>query len=124
MNMNRKQSGYTLMEVAIVLLIISFLGASMSYAWKNWMEKAAYISETRNSGLDELIALDRGEIDRLGAPLPDAEADPADPEVTPDPDATPDPDPLPEVEEEIESGGSWWLQWKNWMKGNRWGWWK
>ncbi len=111
--MNR-QKGYSLVEVAIVLVIISLLMGAGVAGFKNYRDRAEYLGDGRANALDELIALDKGKIDRIGAPIPDPNADPADP--------VPEPVVEPEFEEQdpVDRRPRW-VRWMEWWKNLGWG---
>jgi prepilin-type N-terminal cleavage/methylation domain-containing protein len=107
-----KQKGYTLVEVAIVLVIISLLMGAGIAGFKNYRERAEYLADGRGSELEQLIAMDKGKIAAIDEPIPDPSADPA-----------PEAEVVPEFEEDpvIVDKRPRWVRWMEWWKNLGWG---
>lgn len=107
--MNR-QKGYSLMELAIVLVVLGLLTGGILKGFSLYRERAEFLANGRASELQELIDMDKG-TRATGAPA--APADPADP--------GPEAEPAPEFEEtpEVADNRPRWVRWMDWWKNTR-----
>ncbi len=113
-----KQRGYSLIEVAIVLVVISLLGGAFTAGYSLYRERAAFFSADRASTLNELIALGKGNVH---GPKTDPETDIAAAPVETPPSV--DDTPLTVEEEQDIERLPWWQQrfarwrifWRRWF---------
>lgn len=102
--------GYSLVEVAIVLVILSLLISGFIAGFGHYRDRAEFIGGKRNSELEDLIAMDKA--------VPANEAHAVDPVVLPEPEPEPDPEAAPEPENdgEVVNGKPFWKRWLDWWR--------
>lgn len=110
----KEQKGYSLMELAIVLVIISLLIGGGVKGWTLYKERAEYLADGRTSELQELIDMNKG-TRAAGAPAP------SEPVPEPEADPVPEAEPVPEFEEEpvVEDRRPRWVRWMEWWRNFR-----
>jgi len=109
MNMKRSK-GYSLIELALVLVVISLSISIFIGGYSMYRERAAYFGETRNAELDELITMNNN-IGTEGHPV--VVVDPDGP-MSIVPAEEPTTDPVVEGEPDVRS---WWvIRWENWRR--------
>ena len=126
--MNREK-GLNLIEFAIVLVVLALIVGFTLTGFSLYRERAEYIAMNKNNDLEELIALDKGEIDRLPADPQEGEPEP---DPTPDPEPDPEPEPEPEIvapepePEAVPAAEPRWVRWmRRWRERGGWaGWWR
>ena len=96
------QRGYSLLELAIVLVVLSLLMGGITAGFTHYMDRAEFIGAGRNHDLDELVAELKAVPDHAQG-AGDGPGDPAD-VSTPEPDENAS-DPTP-----------YWKRWLTWWR--------
>lgn len=105
------QRGYSLLELAIVLVVISLLIGAFTAGFAHYRDRAEFIGAGRNSDLDDLVAELKAVPEH--AQVPEAPADPATPPA-------PLPEPAPEEAAEPDDNDAdrrpFWTRWLAWWR--------